>query len=98
VLPALRRGPGFDSQVGGRLSSQALQVTFAKHAVRTAVHLRATATTSRRAWAEELAERYSTLSYDSFRRLALAAGAPPVAPRGAVRAFRHLQHAGRLAG
>jgi hypothetical protein len=62
------------------------------------VHLRATATTSRRAWAEELAERYGTLSYDSFRRLALAAGAPPVAPRGAIRAFRHLQHTGRLAG
>jgi hypothetical protein len=39
-----------------------------------------------------------TLSYDSFRRLALAAGAPPVAARGAVRAFRHLQHAARLAG
>ena len=58
VLPALRRGPGFDSQVGGRLSSQALQVTFAKHAVRTAQHLRATATTSRRAAVEELAERY----------------------------------------
>jgi hypothetical protein len=98
VLPALRRGPGFDSQVGGRLSSQALQVTFAKHAVRTAVHLRATTTASRRAWAEDLAARYGTLSYDSFRRLALAAGAPPVAPRGAVRAFRHLQHTARLAG
>jgi hypothetical protein len=98
VLPALRRGPGFDSRVGGRLSSQALQVTFAKHAVRTAVHLRATATTSRRGWAEELAAHYATLSYDSYRRLALAAGAPPVAPRGAIRAVRHLQHAGRLAG
>ena len=43
VLPALRRGPGLDSPIGGRLSNQALQVTFAKHAVRTAQHLRATA-------------------------------------------------------
>ena len=32
VLPALRRGPGLDSQIGGRLSNQALQVTFTKHA------------------------------------------------------------------
>ena len=32
VLPALRRGPGLDSRIGGRLSNQALQVTFAKHA------------------------------------------------------------------
>ena len=48
VLPALRRGPGFDSRIGGRLSNQALQVTFAKHAVRTAQHLRATSAPSRR--------------------------------------------------
>src|SRR3954452_15995028 len=40
VLPALRRGPGLDSRIGGRLSNQALQVTFTKHAVRTAQHLR----------------------------------------------------------
>src|SRR5918997_1749160 len=33
VLPALRRGPGFHSAVGAQLSNQALQVTFAKHAV-----------------------------------------------------------------
>ena len=38
VLPALRRGPGFASHVGGRLSTQALQVAFAKHAVRTGQH------------------------------------------------------------
>jgi hypothetical protein len=98
VLPALRRGPGFSSHVGGRLSTQALQVTFAKHAVRTGAHLRATATTSRRGWAEELATAYDTLSYDSFRRLALAAGAPPVAARGVVRALRTQRHAARLTG
>lgn len=98
VLPALRRGPGLDSRVGGRLSNQALQVTFAKHAVRTAQHLRATAAPSRRDAAEELAAAYRELSYDSFRRLALAAGAPPVAARGLVRAARALSRSGRLAG
>src|SRR5215217_6449862 len=67
VLPALRRGPGFDSRIGGQLSSQALQVTFAKHAVRTGQHLRATAAPSRRGWAEELAAAYAHLSYDSYR-------------------------------
>ena len=98
VLPALRRGPGFGSHVGGQLSSQALQVTFAKHAVRTAGHLRATAAPSRRAAAEELAVAYAELSYDSYRRLALAAGAPPVASRGVVRAVRAQHAAARLAG
>ncbi|GAA3167402.1 hypothetical protein GCM10010531_20180 [Blastococcus jejuensis] len=98
VLPALRRGPGLDSRIGGRLSSQALQVTFTKHAVRTAQHLRATAAPSRRDAAEELATAYRDLSYDSFRRLALAAGAPPVAARGVVRAARALSRSGRLAG
>jgi hypothetical protein len=98
VLPALRRGPGFDSHIGGRLSTQALQVTFAKHAVRTAQHLRATAAPSRRAGAEELAAAYAHLSYDSFRRLALAAGAEPVASRGVVRAARAVHSAARLAG
>jgi hypothetical protein len=98
VLPALRRGPGMASAVGGRLSAQALQVTFAKHAVRTAHHLRLTAPPSRRAHAEELAAAYLTLSYDSFRRLALAAGAPPVAARGAVRALRTAARSARLAG
>ena len=80
VLPALRRGPGLDSRIGGRLSNQALQVTFTKHARRTAQHLRATAAPSRRERAEELAAAYRDLSYDSYRRLALAAGAPPVSP------------------
>jgi hypothetical protein len=98
VLPALRRGPGLDSRIGGRLSNQALQVTFAKHAVRTAQHLRVTAAPSRREAAEELAMAYRELSYDSFRRLALAAGAPPVAARGVVRAARALSRSGRLAG
>jgi hypothetical protein len=98
VLPALRRGPGLDSRIGGRLSNQALQVTFTKHAVRTGQHLRATAAPSRRAWAEELAQAYRELSYDSFRRLALAAGAPPVSARGAVRAARARHHPGRPAG
>ncbi len=88
VLPALRRGPGLDSSIGGRLSNQALQTTFAKHAVRTAQHLRMTAAPSRQEWAEELAVVYRQLSYDSYRRLALAAGAQPVSPRGAVRAAR----------
>src|SRR3954454_15287889 len=98
VLPALRRGPGFDSAIGGRLSNQALQVTFAKHAVRTAQHLRAPAAPSRRNHAEELAHAYQRLSYDSFRRLALAAGAPPVSARGVVRAARAAARSSRLAG
>ncbi|WP_448639488.1 hypothetical protein [Geodermatophilus sp. URMC 63] len=97
VLPALRRGPGYTSHVGGRLSSQALQVTFTKHAVRTALHLRATSAGARRARAEALAAVYETLSYDSYRRLALAAGAEPVAERGAVRAERAAR-ANRAAG
>src|SRR3954447_20396109 len=96
VLPALRRGPGFDSRIGGRLSNQALQVTFTKHAMRTAQWLRATAPPSRREAVEELALAYRALSYDSFRRLALAAGAPPVAARGVVRAARAVSRSGRL--
>jgi hypothetical protein len=98
VLPALRRGPGFDSRIGGQLSNQALQVTFTKHAARTARHLRATAPPSRREAVEELAAVYARLSYDSYRRLALAAGAPPVSARGAVRAARSVHRAARLAG
>jgi hypothetical protein len=98
VLPALRRGPGIDSHVGGQLSTQALQVTFAKHAVRTASQMRATAPPGRREQVEALAADYLTLSYDSYRRLALAAGAPPVGPRGAVRALRSVSRSARLAG
>jgi hypothetical protein len=98
VLPALRRGPGLDSRIGGRLSNQALQVTFGKHAVRTAQHLRATASPSHPEQAEELALVYRELSYDSYRRLALAAGAPPVAARGVVRAARAVNRGHRLAG
>jgi hypothetical protein len=98
VLPALRRGPGLDSRIGGRLSNQALQVTFGKHAVRTAQHLRATASPSHREQVEELTLVYRELSYDSYRRLALAAGAPPVAARGVVRAARAVNRGHRLAG
>ena len=98
VLPALRRGPGLDSRIGGRLSNQALQATFTKHALRTAQHLRATVSPSRREQVEELALAYRDLSYDSYRRLALAAGAPPVSPRGAVRAARATHRSSRLAG
>ena len=98
VLPALRRGPGLDSQIGGRLSNQALQVTFTKHAVRTAQHIRVTAAPSQREHAEELALAYRGLSYDSFRRLALAGGAPPVSARGVVRAMRSVARSSRLAG
>jgi hypothetical protein len=98
VLPALRRGPGLDSRIGGRLSNQALQVTFTKHARRTAQHLRATAAPSRQDWAEALALEYRDLSYDSYRRLALAAGAPPVSSRGVVRAARAHTRSARLAG
>ena len=98
VLPALRRGPGLDSRIGGRLSNQALQVTFTKHARRTAQHLRATVAPSQRDRVEELAVAYRNLSYDSFRRLALAAGAPPVSPRGVVRAARASARSSRLAG
>src|SRR3954454_20853921 len=83
VLPALRRGPGFDSHIGGQLSTQALQVTFAKHAVRTGQYLRATAAPSRRAEAEELSAADAHLCYDSYRRLPPAGGGPPgPAPRG----------------
>jgi hypothetical protein len=96
VLPALRRGPGLDSRIGGRLSNQALQVTFAKHAGRTARHLQATAAPSRQEAADEVAAVYRELSYDSFRRLALAGGAPPVAPRGVVRAARSVARAARV--
>ncbi|TKJ33132.1 hypothetical protein [Blastococcus sp. CCUG 61487] len=98
VLPALRRGPGLDSRIGGRLSNQALQVTFAKHAGRTARHLQATAPPSRQDAVSALAEAYRELSYDSFRRLALAAGATPVAPRGAVRAARSVARSARPVG
>jgi hypothetical protein len=98
VLPALRRGPGLDSSIGGRLSNQALQVTFTKHAVRTAQHLRVTAAPSQREHVEELVQAYRELSYDSFRRLALAAGAPPVSARGVVRAGRAFARSARLAG
>jgi hypothetical protein len=97
VLPALRRGPGLDSRIGGRLSNQALQVTFGKHAGRTAQHLRATAPPSRRAATAELAAAYRDLSYDSYRRLALAAGAPPVSTRGVVRAARTVARTTRKA-
>jgi hypothetical protein len=95
VLPALRRGPGLDSRIGGRLSHQALQVTFTKHAMRTAQHLRATAPPSQREHVEELAVAYRELSYDSFRRLSLAAGAPPVSARGVVRATRAVARSSR---
>ncbi|RBY81384.1 hypothetical protein DQ239_01990 [Blastococcus sp. TF02-09] len=101
VLPALRRGPGLDSRIGGRLSNQALQVTFGKHAGRTAQHLRATAPPSREAAAADLAAAYRDLSYDSYRRLALAGGAPPVSARGVVRAARSVartSRSGRAAG
>lgn len=98
VLPALRRGPGPNSHVGGQLSTQALQVTFAKHAVRTATAMRATAPPSRRQEIDALATDYLTLSYDSYRRLALAGGAPPVGPRGAVRALRTVGRRARLSG
>jgi hypothetical protein len=98
VLPALRRGPGLDSHIGGRLSNQALQVTFTKHARATGRFLRATAAPARQEAAEDLAVAYRDLSYDSYRRLALAAGAPPVSPRGVVRARRAVARSGRLAG
>jgi hypothetical protein len=98
VLPALRRGPGLDSRIGGQLSSQALQATFTKHAMRTGRYLRATAAPSRQAGVEELAALYRQLSYDSYRRLALAAGAPPVSGRGAVRAARAFARSVRATG
>ena len=82
---APRAGPGLARSAAGS-PHQALQVTFTKHARRTAQHLRATAPPSRRERVEELAAAYRELSYDSYRRLALAAGRPPVSPRGVVRA------------
>jgi hypothetical protein len=45
-----------------------------------------------------VAAEYLTLSYDSYRRLALAGGAAPVAARGATRALRSVSRAARLAG
>ncbi|MGY1884037.1 hypothetical protein ACI799_01875 [Blastococcus sp. SYSU DS0753] len=98
VLPALRRGPGLDSRIGGRLSNQALQATFTKHVRATVGHLRATVAPFRREAVEELAAAYRTLSYDSYRRLALAAGAQPVGSRGMVRATRAVARASRQAG
>ena len=98
VLPALRRGPGLESRIGGRLSNQALQATFTKHVRHTMGHLRATAPPSRRDAVEELAATYRSLSYDSYRRLALAAGAPPVSARGVVRAHRATSRAACQAG
>jgi hypothetical protein len=98
VLPALRRGPGLDSRIGGQLSHQALQVTFTKHAMATGRSLRATAPPARQDWADELAAAYRLLSYDSYRRLALAAGAPPVSPRGVVRAARSVARRSRPIG
>src|SRR3954471_13229954 len=53
---------------------------------------------ARREQFEELAVAYGELSYDSYRRLALAAGAPPVSPRGVVRAARAVGRSSRLAG
>ena len=97
VLPALRKGPGPLSRVGGRLSSQALQVTFGKHAARTGAHLRSTALPRHREAADDLAAAYRVLSYDSFRRLAVAAGTAPVGARGAVRAVRAVRTASRAA-
>jgi hypothetical protein len=41
---------------------------------------------------------YASLSYDSYRRLALAAGAPPVSSRGVVRAERAVKRAQRQEG
>src|SRR4051812_1262314 len=41
VLPALRRGPGLDSQIGGGLSSPAPRGTFGQHAPPPAPHPRA---------------------------------------------------------
>ena len=95
VLPALRKGPGPTSHVGGQLSTQALQVTFTKHAVRTALALQASAAPSQAATAESLATHYARLSYDSYRRLVLSSGVEPVAPRGAVRAERAVRRAAR---
>jgi hypothetical protein len=97
VLPALRRGPGPTSHVGGQLSTQALQVTFTKHAVRTALQLQASAAPSHRAEVEALSVHYARLSYDSYRRLVLSTGVEPVAPRGAVRAERAVRRAARQA-
>ena len=96
VLPALRRGPGVDSRIGGRLCNQALQATFTKHVRTTIGHLRASAPPSRQESVEALAAAYGSLSYDSYRRLALAAGARPVAPRGEVRASRVTARAARV--
>ena len=73
-------------------------MTFTKHARRTGQHLRATAPPSRREAVEHLATVYRELSYDSYRRLALADGAQPVSPRGVVRAGRALARSARLAG
>ena len=43
----------------------------------------------------ETAAAYRDLSYDSYRRLALAAGAPPVSSRGVVRAARSVTRSSR---
>jgi hypothetical protein len=47
---------------------------------------------------EALVAGYLTLSYDSYRRLALTAGTEPVTARGAKRALRRAHRQARPAG
>src|SRR3954452_22726890 len=54
VLPALRRGPGFGSHIGGQVCRPAAQGPLAQHRLPAGQHLRATAAPSRRAWAADL--------------------------------------------
>lgn len=88
VLCTLRAGPG--TTVGSPMSERTLEDAFRKQAVRAialAGELGSRHHDERRL---ERRETYETLTYDTYRRLLLEAGAPPIAEttRGAVRAKR----------
>jgi hypothetical protein len=88
LLCTLRAGPG--TKPGSPVSERTLEDAFRKQAVR-AIAL--AGELGHRHQDERRLERrstYETLTYDTYRRLLLEAGAPPIAPstRGAVRATR----------
>jgi hypothetical protein len=88
LLCTLRAGPG--TTPGSPMSERTLEDAFRKQAVR-AIAL--AGELGHRHQDERRLERratYETLTYDTYRRLLLEAGAPPIAPstRGAVRAKR----------
>jgi hypothetical protein len=88
LLCTLRAGPG--TKAGSPMSERTLEDAFRKQAVRAialAGELGHRHHDQRRL---DRRETYETLTYDTYRRLLLDAGTPPIAPatRGAVRAKR----------